>query len=579
MNVLEYLKDHILYLDGGMGTLLQANGLAAGELPERWNLSHADVITNIHTQYYNAGSNVVNTNTFGANSLKFSEEELEAIVRAAIESARCAARQSSGTQQKFVALDVGPTGHLLEPYGDLAFEDAVEVFAKTVRLGVRYGADLIVIETMNDSCETRAALLAAKENSNLPVFVSNAYGADGKLMTGADPCVMVAMLEGMGADVIGINCSLGPQALKGVVEAYTKEASVPVLLKPNAGLPKIKDGESVYDIDPVQFARDMQELAALGVHAMGGCCGTTPAYIAELVKATAHATPAPVTEKKVTRVCSFNRSVTLGERPVLIGECINPTAKPSLQDALRANDMDELINEALDQIDAGAQILDVNVSMPDIDERKTLADAIGELQTMVNLPLQIDTANADAMEAALRKYNGKALINSVTGAKQSMERIFPLAKKYGGVVVALTMDERGIPATAEERYAIAQTILETANEYGVAKKNIVFDPLVLTVGSDQAAAAQTLRAVEMIRQGLGCHTMLGISNISFGMPQRELLNSTFFAMALERGLSAAIVDPYSAEIHKTYRAFCALHGTDEGCEEYLDHARSLPQTR
>jgi len=577
MNVLQYLKEHILYLDGGMGTLLQERGLMPGELPERWNLSHPDVITQIHQQYYDAGSNVVNTNTFGANCLKFDAAELEQIVKCAIENARRAARESVGEQPKFVALDIGPTGRMLKPYGDLDFEDAVEIFAKTVRLGVKYGADLIMIETMNDSYETRAALLAAKENSTLPTFVSNAYGAYGKLMTGADPAAMVAMLEGMGADVIGINCSLGPNALKGVVEAYTKVASVPLLLKPNAGLPAVEDGKTVYNLNAQDFAADMKALIALGVHAVGGCCGTTPEYIKSLQEATKEMAQAPITDKGITCVSSHTHAVTFGARPVLIGERINPTGKKRFQAALRENDMDYILNEGISQAEAGAHVLDVNVGLPEIDECTVLKNAVCELQAVTDLPLQIDTSNVAAMEAALRRYNGKAMINSVNGKRESMEAVFPLAKKYGGLVVALTLDESGIPTRAEERYAIAKRILAVAAEYGIAKKDLIFDPLALTVSADQNAARETLRAVEMITNGLGCHTSLGVSNVSFGLPQRDAVNSTFFALAMERGLSAAIMNPYSTEMMKSYYAFCALHGLDDNCADYVAFAEELPQ--
>ena len=577
MNILQHLKNNILYLDGGMGTLLQARGLSAGELPEMWNLSHPDIITEIHKQYFDAGSNVVNTNTFGANCLKFGADELETIICAAIKNARRAATESKAEQPKWVALDIGPTGKMLAPYGDLDFEDAVEIFAKTVRLGVKYGVDLIMVETMSDSYETRAALLAAKENSNLPVFVSCAFGEDGKLMTGANPAAMVAMLEGMGADAIGINCSQGPQKLMGVIQAYLQYASIPVLFKPNAGLPRVEEGRTVYDLSPTDFAADMATAVSLGVRAVGGCCGTTPAYIAALVNQTKDCKPQPITKKNITCVSSYTHAVIFDKTPVLIGERINPTGKKKFKEALKAGDMDYILREGLEQADRGVHILDVNVGLPEIDEVTMLRDAVCRLQEVTDLPLQIDTADPVAMEAALRRYNGKAMINSVNGKIESMQSVFPLVKKYGGLVVALTLDESGIPTRAEDRVAIAERILSVAAEYGIEKKDIIFDPLALTISADQNAALETLRAVSIIKQNLGCHTSLGVSNVSFGLPQRDIINSTFFAQALDRGLSAAIMNPYSVEMMKTYHAFCALTGQDENCTSYIDFASKLPQ--
>ena len=574
MNILSYTKDHILYLDGGMGTLLQTTGLQPGQLPEEWNLSHPEVITAIHRAYYDAGSHVVNTNTFGANRLKFPSEKLEQIVKAAIMNARSAAAESTGSQEKWVALDIGPTGKLLKPYGDLDFEEAVAVFAETVRLGVKYGADLIFIETMNDSYETKAALLAAKENSSLPVFVSNAYGEDGKLMTGADPAAMVAMLEGMGADAIGVNCSLGPKALAGVVEEYLKYASVPVLLKPNAGLPRSVDGKTVFDVLPEEFAEDVTDLIQKGVRIAGGCCGTTPEYLCELVKRSGNRTPLPVHPKTYTCVSSYTHSVFFGETPVLIGERINPTGKKRFREALKAGDMDYILSEGIRQEEAGVHILDVNVGLPEINETELLQSAVCQLQAVLDLPLQIDTSDPTAMEAALRRYNGKAMVNSVNGKQDSMDAVFPLVKKYGGLVVALTLDETGIPSTARERLNIAKRILLEAEKWGISKKDLVFDPLALTVSADPRAAVETLEAVRMIREELGCHTILGVSNVSFGLPQRDILNSTFFSLALAKGLSAAIVNPHSAEMQKAYRSFCALMGLDANCAGYIVFAQN-----
>lgn len=577
MEILEYLKENLLYLDGGMGTLLQARGLKPGELPERWNLTCPEVITEIHRAYYDAGSNVVNTNTFGANSLKFDESELDKIISGAINNAKKAALESTGTQPKWVALDIGPTGRMLKPYGDLDFENAVEIFAKTVKLGVKYGADLIFIETMNDSYETKAALLAAKENSDLPVFVSNAYGEDGKLMTGATPGAMVAMLEGMGADAIGANCSLGPKALSTVIEKYIKHSSVPVLLKPNAGLPRSENGTTVYDVAPEEFANEVTELIKKGVRIAGGCCGTTPDYVRATVNLSASLQPVEITKKNITCISSYTHEVIFGSSPILIGERINPTGKKRFKEALRAHDIDYILKEGIAQQEKGVHVLDVNVGLPEIDEKELLSTAICQLQAIIDLPLQIDTSDSLAMEAALRRYNGKAMINSVNGKKESMETVFPLAKKYGGLIVALTLDESGIPENAEGRLEIAKKILAEAEKYGIDKKDIIFDPLALTVSADNNAARETLRAVSMIRNELNCHTSLGVSNVSFGLPMRDVINSTFFAMTLTNGLSAAIMNPYSAEMMKTYHSYLALSGQDESCARYIGFTDTLPQ--
>ncbi len=578
MKITEYIKENILYLDGGMGTLLQAQGLISGELPERWNITHSDVITKIHRDYFDAGSNVVNTNTFGANSLKFDNNELEEIIKSAIENAKKAREESKTEHPKWVALDIGPTGRMLAPYGDFDFEDAVGVFAKTVKLGVKHGAELIVIETMNDSYETKAALLAAKENSDLPVFVSNAYSEDGKLMTGADPAAMVAMLEGMGADAIGVNCSLGPRALAGVIEEYLKYASIPVILKPNAGLPKSVDGKTVFDVMPSEFAEDVTELIKKGVRIAGGCCGTTPEYISALREMSRDIDVKPIEQKNITCVSSYTHAVSFDKKPVLIGERINPTGKKRFKEALKANDIDYILKEGIAQQEKGMDILDVNVGLPEIDEVKMLKTAICELQAIIDLPLQIDTSDITAMETALRYYNGKAMINSVNGKKESMDAVFPLVKKYGGLLVALTLDESGIPEKAEERLEIAKSILSEAQKYGILKKDIIFDPLALTISADTNAGKETLRAVELITNELGCKTSLGVSNVSFGLPRRDIINSTFFSLAMGKGLSAAIMNPYSDEMMKSYYAFCALNGLDNNCGKYIEFAGNLQET-
>ena len=582
MKFREYLKDHVVVLDGGMGTLLQGAGLRPGEMPERWNICHPDVIESIHRAYFEAGSHVVSTNTFGANRLKYGAEELEAVIREAVAIARRAAESAANPDgaPRFVALDIGPTGKMLKPLGDYDFEDAVAAFAETVRLGVKYGVDLVLIETMNDSYETKAALLAVKENCDLPVLVSCAYGADGKLMTGADPTAMVAMLEGMGADAIGVNCSLGPQALAPVVRAYLAHASVPVLLKPNAGLPEVVDGETVYNVPPDAFAEAVASLVHDGVRLVGGCCGTTPTYIAAVTDAIAAQglVAAPIAPKTETTVSSYTHAVTFGDRPVLIGERINPTGKKRFKQALAEHDIGYILGEGIRQDEAGVDILDVNVGLPEVDEPALLTEAVCELQAVTSLPLQIDSSDPVAMERALRRYNGKAMINSVNGKAESMAAIFPLVKKYGGVVVALTLDERGIPDTVEGRMEIARRILDTAATYGICPRDIVFDTLAMTVSAAPDAANVTLATLSRIRRELGCHTSLGVSNVSFGLPARDAINSTFFAMALTSGLSAAIMNPFSTDMMKTYHAFTALRGMDENCTDYIAFASTLPAT-
>ena len=578
MNFREYLKNNLVIFDGGMGTLLQKEGLTAGKLPEKWNISHPEIITKIHKDYFDAGSNVVTTNTFGANSLKFSDSELEEIISSAIKNAQNAKSESNSTNEKFIALDIGPLGKLLKPLGDLDFEEAVKIFSKTVLLGVKYGAELIIIETMNDSYETKAALLAAKENSKLPVIVSNAYGEDGKLMTGASPSAMVAITEGMGADAIGANCSLGPKQLTPIIEEILDNASIPVILQPNAGLPKINNGETVFDITADEFADEVAELVKKGVRIIGGCCGTTPEYINKLSLKTANIPLREISKKNITCVSSYTHTVKFGENPILIGERINPTGKKRFKQALIENDITYILNEGINQQEKGVDILDVNVGLPDINEKQMLERTVTELQSVTDLPLQIDTSDISAMESALRLYNGKAMINSVNGKKESMDAVFPLVKKYGGLVVALTLDENGIPETAEGRFKIAEKILKTAESYGIDKKDIIFDTLAMTISADKNSANTTLEALFRIKTELGCHTSLGVSNVSFGLPNRDAINGVFFALALENGLSAAIMNPYSADMMKTYYSYMALRGLDNNCENYINSAESFTIT-
>ena len=572
MNIRDFIKNNIVYLDGGMGTLLQKSGLRPGELPERWNVSHPEVIKEIHKSYYDSGSNIVNTNTFGANSLKFGTDELSEIIYHAVKNADEARKASSGKQEKFIALDVGPTGKLLKPLGDLDFEDAVKAFAEVISLGVKYGVDLITIETMNDSYETKAAVLAAKENSDLPIIVTNAYGENGRLMTGADPAVMAAMLEGMGVDAIGANCSLGPKQLMGVMDELLKYCSVPVAFKPNAGLPKSDGKVTYYDVDAEEFAQDIKLAVSNGVRIVGGCCGTTPEYIKKVCELTRDMRPKEI-EKKTYSVCtSYNKAAFFGEKPILIGERINPTGKKRFKQALLENDIGYILQEAVNQQAKGVHVLDVNVGLPGIDEAQMLTNSVCELQCVTDLPLQIDSSDPVAMESALRRYNGKAMINSVNGKEENLNAIFPLVKKYGGFVVALTLDEKGIPSTVDGRMKIARKILLTAALYGINKKDIIFDPLAMTVSADKMSAVTTLETVKKITEQLGCNTSLGVSNVSFGLPSRDLVNAAFFTTAMENGLSAAIMNPYSERMMEAYYSFNVVKGLDENCMDFINFA-------
>ena len=526
-DIRELIKEKRIFLDGGTGTVLQSMGLEAGIAPEEWNLTNPEKVEELHRAYFEAGSNIVCTNTFGVNSLKY--ENCEEYIAAAIKAAKAAAEEK---EDRYVAFDMGPTGKLLEPLGDLSFEKAVEVFSENARLAKKYGADLILIETMNDSYETKAAVLAAKEETDLPVFVTNVYDGSMKTMTGSSPEAMIALLEGMGVDAVGMNCSLGPDKMIPIMERFSLYSSLPVIVKPNAGLPVTRNGKTEYDIDADEFAGYMEKLCEMGASVVGGCCGTTPEYIkktAERVKGIPFAYPE---KKNKTLISSYTHTVEVGADPVLIGERINPTGKKKVKEALRENDLSYLLSEAVGQAEKGAHILDVNVGLPEIDEVAMMVSAVKEIQAVTDLPLQIDTTNKEALGAALRIYNGKALINSVNGEEESMKKVFPLAKKYGGAIIALTMDENGIPETAEQRVAIALKIIERAAEYGIDKKEIIVDPLALTVSSNKDSAKITLDTIKLLREK-GIYTSLGVSNISFGLPERDKINSAFFTEALK----------------------------------------------
>ena len=582
MDFRKRLREGILYLDGGTGSILQSLGLKPGELPEVWNIERANDIVNVARQYYEAGSNVVYTNTFGANSLKYDGKDgrysVEEIVNAAVNNTRRALNEAKGDKSdRYVALDIGPLGKMLSPLGDLPFEEAVEIFANTVRAGVKAGADLIAIETMNDSYETKAAVLAAKENSDLPVIVTNVYDEEAKLMTGACPESMVAMLEGLGVDALGANCSLGPKQMIPIAKRLYEATSLPLIMKPNAGLPKSVDGKTVFDVDAKEFSDIMTELVSLGARILGGCCGTTPEYIKETVKATKNLPICDIIYRNLTVVSSSQEAVYFDKKTILIGERINPTGKKLFKEALRNHDIGYVLNEGIKQKENGAHVLDVNVGLPEIDEPALLTECVEELQSVISLPLQIDTTNISAMESALRVYNGKAMINSVNGKEEVMNEVFPLAKKYGGLVVCLTLDEDGIPDTAEKRIEIAEKIIKRAKDFGIDKKDLIFDPLAMAISSDSSQSLVTLDAVKMLTDKLHVKTSLGVSNVSFGLPNREFITASFFTMAMQNGLSGAIMNPFSVEMMKAYYGFNALSMLDDNCAEYIDFAGSIEQ--
>lgn len=567
MTIREEIGKRILFFDGGMGTLLQEQGLQAGELPETWNLKNPEPIIQIHKAYLAAGADIILANTFGANRFKYGED-LEKIVTAGVANAKKAVAESG--KKAYVALDIGSTGKLLKPMGTLDFEEAVAVFAEIIRVGEKAGADLILIETMSDTYELKAAVLAAKENSTLPIMATVIFDESKKMLTGASPQVVVSLLEGLGVDALGINCGLGPKQMKEIVKELLKYASIPVIVNPNAGLPRSENGKTVFDVGAEEFAEDMEEIVTMGAWFAGGCCGTTPAHIQAMVEKCKEITPVPITPKNYTFVTSYSTAVELGGRPVIIGERINPTGKSKFKQALRDHNIDYILEEGVKQEDSGAHILDVNVGLPEIDEAAMMETIVYELQSIMPIPLQIDTTNMEAMERALRIYNGKPMINSVNGKAEIMEQVFPLVKKYGGVVVGLALDEDGIPDTTEGRLAIAEKIYQTGEKYGISRKDIVIDALVMTMSTNNESAKITLDTVKEIT-ARGGKTVLGVSNISFGLPQRELINAAFFTMAMNNGLSAGIINPNAKAMRQAYDTFCVLGGYDAQCMNYIEN--------
>jgi len=555
----------ILIFDGAMGTMLQRYGIKSGELPESYNITHPEIIESIHKSYIDAGADIITTNTFGANSqkLKAYNYTLEQIITEGVKIARKAAGD------KYVALDIGPIGQLMEPCGTLTFEKAYGLFAEQVKIGAASGADLILIETMSDLYEAKAAILAAKENCCLPVICTMTFQNDGRTLTGTDAVTMVNVLQGLNIDAVGINCSLGPVEMLPLVNTILEYSKIPVIVQPNAGLPKVNGSETLFSVGIDEFIKYIKLMAESGVTIIGGCCGTNPDYISSVKAALSDIKAGERKFKKTTCITSNTESVFIGDGIKIIGERINPTGKKKIKEALRANNLNELLLEGINQRDAGADILDVNVGLPEINEMEVMIKTIRKLQSVIDLPLQIDSARADVLEAAARIYNGKPLINSVSGKDKSMKEIFPIVKKYGACVIGLTLDDSGIPEKAEERLKIAEKIIKTAESYGIDKNDIIIDCLVLTASAQQEEVKETIKAVSLVKEKLGVKTALGISNVSFGLPKRELLNRVFLSSALTAGLDLPILNPLSEVMIETVKSFNVLWNYDKQAKEFI----------
>ncbi len=564
-------NDRIILLDGAMGTMLQSAGLPMGQVPELWNITHPETVSALQRRYVEAGSRVLYTNTFGANRYKAAGcgRSVAELVAAGV---RCARAAAEGYDVK-VALDIGPIGQLLEPLGALSFEEAYDIFREIVLAGAEAGTDLIVIETMSDLYETKAAVLAAKENSDLPVWVTMTFEKTARSFLGVTVPAMALTLTGLGVDALGFNCSLGPRELLPLIEELREWTDLPLILKPNAGLPDPATGE--YHISPEEFAAELKKALDLGVTILGGCCGTTPEFIRALAAEAKDAILAPRERKTRHGVCCGTAAAELGGVRV-IGERINPTGKKRFQQALREGDIDYIVERGVEQQDAGADILDVNVGLPGLDEPEMMRRTVKALQAAVDLPLQIDSSDPAAIEAGLRACSGKAIVNSVNGRREVLDTVLPLCKKYGAAVIGLCMDERGIPQSAEARFAIARRILDAALSYGIAKEDVYIDCLTLTVSAQQEQAAETLKAVRMVKQQLGLHTVLGVSNISFGLPSRETITVSFLTQAMHAGLDLPIVNPNQSAVMDAVAAFRVLSGEDRDSEAYIRRFANAP---
>ncbi len=566
MNFREYIKENILLFDGAMGTQLQKKGLRLGEVPEALNITDSDKIIGIHREYIEAGAKVITANTFGANELKLERTDytVEEIIDAAVKNTK----KAIGENNVYAALDIGPIGELMEPMGMLTFDGAYEIFKRQVVQGVKSGADIILIETMTDLYETKAAVLAAKENSELPVIATMSFEKDHRTFTGCLPGSMALTMEGLGVDALGINCSLGPKEINPIVKELLQWTNIPVLVQANAGLPAVKDGEVHYETGPVEFADEVMEFVKMGVSLVGGCCGTSPDYINEINRMINGMKPVERQRKKFTALCTPANLVLIDGIRV-IGERINPTGKKLLKEALKNNDMDYILKQGLSQVEAGAEILDVNVGLREIDQKEMIVRVVKALQAVTSAPLQIDSADPAVIEAGLRYYNGKAIVNSVNGEEKVLERILPIVKKYGAAVVGLTLDERGIPDNAADRYEIAERIVKKAESYGIKKEDVYIDTLTLTCSAQQKEVAETIKAIKMVKEKLGVKTVLGVSNISFGMPNRKLINETFIAIAMAAGLDMPIINPNNEAMMDKIYAFNVLYNHDKGSKAYI----------
>lgn len=558
----ELLKNEYIILDGGMGTMLQKSGLKLGEIPEVLNIEHPDTVMEVHRQYKEAGAMIISANTFGANGYKLKDckYSVDEIISAGISNARKVAENDI-----LVALDIGPIGQLFEPAGTLTFEKAYDYFKEEIIAGK--DADIIFFETMTDLLELKAGILAAKENSSKPIVASMTFEENGRTFSGVSVASAALTLQGLGVDAMGVNCSLGPDELRPVVEEFVKWSNIPVFVKPNAGLPD--PSSNTYDVSPEDFGKSMAGLMDLGsVKLVGGCCGTTPDYIKELVKAAENRKFHMNTPTMDTTICSATTAVEISQ-PRVIGERINPTGKKLFKEALVNNDLDYILSQGISQVNAGADILDVNVGHPEIDEKQMMVKVIKALQSVVDVPLQIDSTKADVLEAALRIYNGKPIVNSVNGEEKSLSTVLPLVKKYGASVIGLTLDENGIPKTAEGRFEIAEKIVNRAKSLGINPKDVYIDCLTLTVSAEQEGCTETLKALHRVKTELGCKTCLGVSNISFGLPNRQLVNHIFLTMALQEGLDLPIINPNDEMMMGAVRAYKVLANIDKNSTDYI----------
>lgn len=567
VGIKKLIGKELIIFDGAMGTMLQKKGLQLGQCPEIFNVETPEVIKFIHQGYIEAGAKVITTNTFGANEKKLrnTKYSVEEVVKAAVKIAK----DAIGEKEAYVALDIGPIGELLEPMGTLSFDEAYEIFKRQVLVGVENGVDLILLETMTDLYELKAAILAVKENCNLPIFATMTFESNNRTFTGCTPEAMVLTLEGLGVDALGVNCSLGPKELIPIVERVTSISNLPVMVQANAGLPKIRDGKTVFDISTKEFAEGAETFFNLGVSIIGGCCGTTFDYIKEVKEKLNNRSLVKRTIEYKASICSDSRVVCVdGVR--VVGERINPTGKKLFKEALIKGDIDYILKQAITQVDAGAEILDVNVGIPQINEEKVMVRVIKEIQSVIDTPLQIDSTNKEVIEKALRYYNGKPIVNSVNGEDKVLDDILPVVKKYGAAVIGLTLDKNGIPPKAEKRVAIAEKIIKKAESYGIRREDIFIDCLVLTASAQQKEVKETLKAVTLVKEKFNVKTLLGVSNISFGLPNRALINESFLALALGAGLDLPIMNPNSEGMMDVIRAYRVLNNEDVGAEKYIE---------